>query len=156
MPAKIFVNIENLAVFKCPQCGISRTVDMTKHQSHGKTIPTKCTCKCGHIFFVTVIMEKRKYYRKDTNLPGKFSTLKNEISGLMSVKNVSLSGLRFKLNEKKGLKVGDRVNVEFTLDDNQRSVIQKEAEIRSIKDLSIDAEFTDVELYGRLGPYLFS
>jgi hypothetical protein len=101
-------------------------------------------------------MEKRKYYRKETNLPGEFSTVNRQASGLMTVKNISLSGLRFKLNETKNVKVGDRVNVEFTLDDNQRSVIQKEAEIKSIKGLNIDAEFTDVELYGRLGPYLFS
>ncbi len=156
MAPKIFVNVENLALFKCPECGLERTEDMTAYQHLGKTIKTKCTCKCGHIFFVTVIMEKRKYYRKETNLPGQFSTLDNQISGLMTVKNVSLSGLRFKLNENKKLKVGDKVNVEFTLDDTPRSVIQKEAEIKSIKDLSIDAEFTNVELYGRLGPYLFS
>ena len=156
MSDKIFVNVENMAVFKCPQCGTSRTEDMTAHQSLGKTIKTKCTCKCGHVFFVTVIMEKRKYYRKDTNLPGQFHTMDNTISGLMTVKNVSLSGLRFKLNEEKKLTIGDRVNVEFTLDDKQRSVVQKEAEIKFIRDLNIDAEFKDVELYGRLGPYLFS
>lgn len=156
MASKIFVNVENFAVFKCPKCGLARTEDMTAHQSLGKTINTKCTCKCGHTFFVTVIMEKRKYYRKETNLPGQFSTLNNQISGLMTVKNISLSGLRFKLNENKKLKVGERINVEFTLDDNQRSVIQKEAEIKYIRDLSIDAEFINVELYGRLGPYLFS
>jgi predicted RNA-binding Zn-ribbon protein involved in translation (DUF1610 family) len=156
MTDKIFVNVENVAVFKCPKCGVTRAEDMTAHQSLGKTIKTKCTCKCGHTFIVTVIMEKRKYYRKDTNLPGQFSTIGNEASGLMTVKNVSLSGLRFKLNEKKKLNIGDRVNVEFTLDDTQRSVIQKEAEIKAIKDLNIDAEFTDVDLYGRLAPYLFS
>ncbi|MCJ7773676.1 MAG: PilZ domain-containing protein [Desulfobacterales bacterium] len=156
MASKIFVNIENMAVFKCPECGLTRTEDMTTHQSLGKTIETKCTCKCGHIFFVTVIMEKRKYYRKETSLPGQFSTLNRQTSGLMTVKNVSLSGLRFKLNENKKLKVGDKLNVEFTLDDKERSVIQKEAEIKLITDLNIDAEFSNVELYGRLGPYLFS
>lgn len=156
MASNIFVNIENMAVFKCPECGLARTEDMTAHQSLGKTIETKCTCKCGHIFFVTVIMEKRKYYRKETSLPGQFSTLNRQTSGLITVKNVSLSGLRFKLNESKNLKVGDRVNVEFTLDDKQRSVIQKEAEIKLITGLNIDAEFSNVELYGRLGPYLFS
>ena len=156
MSAKIFVNVENLAAFKCPECGLTRTEDMTPHQSLGKTINTKCNCKCGHTFFVTVIMEKRKYYRKETNLPGEFSTLTSKAAGLMTVKNISLSGLRFKLNESKELKVGDRVNVEFTLDDKQRSLIQKEAEIKFIKELNIDAEFTNIELYGRLGPYLFS
>jgi len=155
MADKIFVNVENIAEFKC-QCGATRAEDMTAQQSLGKAIKTKCTCKCGHVFFVTVIMEKRKYYRKDTNLPGQFHTVDNKISGLMTVKNVSLSGLRFKLNESKGLKVGDRVVVEFTLDDKQRSTIQKEAEIRSMKDLNMDCEFSDVDLYGRLGPYLFS
>jgi hypothetical protein len=156
MSSKIFVNVENLAVFKCPKCGLSRTEDMTKHQSIGKSINTKCKCKCGHTFSVTVIMEKRKYHRKITNLPGQFSTLNNAISGLMTVKNISLSGLRFKVNQKQNFKVGNRVNVEFTLDDTQRSLIQKEVEIKYIRDLTIDAEFTDVELYGRLGPYLFS
>jgi len=156
MSEKIFVNVENIAVFKCPKCGITRTEDMTVHKNLGKAIKTRCTCKCGHTFHVTVIMEKRKYYRKETSLPGQFSTINNEVSGLMTVKNVSLSGLRFKLNENKKLNVGDRVNVEFTLDDKPRSVIQKEAEIKFIKDLNIDAEFTNVELYGRLGPYLFS
>lgn len=156
MADKVFVNVENIAMFECPKCGTNRTVDMSDKKHLGDSIKTRCTCKkCQHTFVVTVIMERRKYYRKETNLAGEYYSPDKRIKGLMKVQNVSLTGLRIKVNEKKEFKEGQKLIVEFILDDTLRSEIKKEIIVRKIEGLFLNAEFESVDLYGRLASYLF-
>ncbi|MBW2219391.1 MAG: hypothetical protein JRF40_07875, partial [Deltaproteobacteria bacterium] len=57
----------------------------------------------------------------------------------MTVTDLSRSGLRIKLNSPQDLVRGAKLNLEFILDDKQRSVVNKEVIVRSIKNLSIGA-----------------
>ena len=156
MADKVFVNVENIAVFNCPKCQTSRTVNMSDKKHLGESIKTRCTCKkCDHTFVVDVIMERRKYYRKETNLAGEYYTTDKRIKGLMKVQNVSLTGMSIKVNEKKDLKKGQKLIVEFILDDKLRSEIKREIIILKINGLFINCEFVTVDLYGRLASYLF-
>lgn len=156
MPKKVFVNVENIAVFECLQCGTSRTANMSDKKHLGDSIKTRCTCrKCRHTFVVDVIMERRKYYRKETDLAGEYYAPDKKIKGLMKVKNVSLSGLRFRVNKKKDFQTGQKLIVEFILDNPLRSEIKKEIIIQQVEGNFINGEFTSVDLYGRLASYLF-
>jgi len=156
MAEKILVNVENIAVFECPRCAATRTVDMSDKNHLGDTIKTRCTCKkCDNVFIVDVVMERRKYYRKETNLAGEFSSHDKSLKGLMKVHNVSLSGIRFKVNEPKELKEGQRLSVIFTLDDSHRSEIKKEVMVKKADGLFINAEFVAIDQYDRLASYLF-
>lgn len=156
MADKVFVNVENIAVFECPKCGTNRTVNMSDKKHLGDSIKTRATCKkCQHTFFVTVILERRKYYRKETNLAGEYHTPDNRIKGLMKVQNVSLTGVRIKVNDKKDFKIGQKLILDFILDDKLRSEIKREVSIRKMEDLFINCEFVTVDLYGRLASYLF-
>ena len=156
MAEKVLVNVENIAVFECPKCGTTRTVNMSDKKHLGESIKTRCTCKkCDHTFVVDVILERRKYYRKETDIAGEYSTADNAIKGLMKVHNVSLSGIRFKVNESKEIKEGQKINVTFILDDSHRSEIKKEIIIKNVDGLFINAEFVSVDQYDKLASYLF-
>jgi len=50
--------------------------------------------------------------------------------------------------------VGNKLVVEFHLDDKLRSPVSKEVIVTGIKDHIVDAEFCSKEHYDRLGPYL--
>lgn len=156
MEKKVFVNVENIAVFECPKCGTTRTVNMADKKHLRGSIKTRCTCKkCEHSFVVTVVMEKRKFYRKETNLAGEYYTPDKRIKGLMKVCDLSLTGVSMKVNDKKELKVGQKLVLEFILDDNLRSEIKKEVVVRKIEDMFINCEFEVVDQYGKLASYLF-
>jgi len=50
--------------------------------------------------------------------------------------------------------VGNKLSVEFSLDDQPRSLVSKEVIVTGINQFVVDAEFCSKEHYDRLGPYL--
>lgn len=62
--------------------------------------------------------------------------------------------VRIQFNFMQDVAPGDRLDIEFTLDDRERSLIKKEVVVRSVNGKSVGAEFTSTEHYERLGPYL--
>jgi hypothetical protein len=154
MMQPVFVNGKNKAVFTCPECTKSKTVDTSKFVIEKKKLSIKVKCSCGHIY--PVVLERRKYYRKKTNLPGIFILEQNMKEYSIVVTNISRFGLEFNSSESERLKVGDRIGVEFRLDDKSRSLIRKKIIIRTIEEKKIGAEFCFPDEYDKaLGFYLF-
>ncbi|MBW1892446.1 MAG: PilZ domain-containing protein [Deltaproteobacteria bacterium] len=152
MSQKVFIAQNNTATFVCPECQKSKTTDVSKYKNIETAVRVKCKCPCGHSY--SVLLERRKHIRKNLNLTGTFINIKNSGRGNMTVTDLSRSGLRIKLNSPQDLVPGDKLNLEFILDDKQRSVVNKEVIVRSIKNLSIGAEFSHTEHYDKLGSYL--
>ncbi|MBF0225066.1 MAG: PilZ domain-containing protein [Desulfobacterales bacterium] len=166
---RVFITEDNMATFLCPQCGVSRTVDVSNYLDYEGAIKVKCTCKkCSNRYAVT--LERRKYYRKETNLPGVFIIEpslpgvayygKNSEKGLIVVLDISLTGVRVKFSVRREFKVGEKVSVEFNLDDKNRTLIRKEAVVRRIIGESVGLEFTsrnpDDKYDKSIGFYMFS
>jgi len=154
MAQSIFIHNENKAVFTCPQCTKSKTVDVSKIIFKTSKLNLKVKCPCGHIF--PVILERRKFYRKETNLRG-FFVLENDSRELpMTVTNISRSGLQFKSAANVNFKLDDRVVMEFRLDDKAKSLIKKKGIIKRIEGMTIGVEFSFIDEYDKvLGFYLF-
>ncbi len=155
MTSKVFVNSENKATFTCPACTKARTVDVTKFLESKASARVKAKCPCGHSY--SVELERRKFYRKETKLPGVFKSDKNGKESPMTVTNISRSGLQFTTSESRYLEIEDRVAVEFRLDDKNKSLIKKKAIVRKIEGKFIGAEFCFIDDYDKvLGFYLFN
>ncbi len=152
MPEKVYIGENNMATFRCPQCDKSKTADVSRYRHIQTAVRVKLKCPCGHAY--TVLLERRKHVRKNLNLPGHFYHNKSSQRGSMTVTDLSRSGLRLKLNFKCDVQVGDKLMLEFTLDDKQHSLVSKEVIVRSITDTNIGAEFTAKEHYDKLGSYL--
>jgi hypothetical protein len=154
MAQSVFINIENKAIFTCPRCTKSKTVDVSKIMFTTSKLNLKVKCPCGNIF--PVILERRKFYRKDTNLKGVFILESNNKELPMTVTNISRSGLQFKSSTDTNLKLGDSVLIQFRLDDKFKSLIKKKAIIRRIEGMHIGVEFSFTDEYDKLlGFYLF-
>ncbi len=160
MTQKIFVADSNVATFVCPECNASKTTDVTKFKSLPKAVRLKIKCTCGNSY--SVILERRKYYRKETGFPGIYVYRPaggQPLKGNMTVVDISRGGLKMKLPTQPKIKVGSVFEVEFHLDDKQRSLIRKELIVRNVVDQFICAEFSSIDPSDpsdkALGFYLF-
>ena len=160
MTVNIYINDDNTATFVCPQCKKTTIKDLTKFIQLKNRTRLKATCACG--FSYAVFLEKRKKFRKPVNLPGryKFSSNNPDIQdhiGAMTVKDISYSGLRIKVQMMPGFKVGDTLYVEFRLDDAKRSQVKKKVIIKNLKGLNIGLAFASPQNHDSvLGFYLFN
>ncbi len=133
MPQKVFITSNNTATFVCPECGNTSITDVSKFTAIDKKVTVNCKCVCGNHF--TVSLEKRRQYRKSTDLPGVYyhdTGYGDTDKGIMRVVDISSNGLKLKLNVKRQFEGGERLKVEFHLDDNQRTFIAREVIVRNV------------------------
>ena len=158
MTEKVHITSKQMATFICPKCQKSKTVNVSKYASLDKKVKVKVTCPCGYGY--TSLLEKRKKFRKDANLPGSYVLLadgRQAGDGLMTVKDLSTSGLKLQINTQLNCTVGDVMLVEFHLDDALRALIKKKVIVRNIVGKNVGTEFTPtVAIDKALGFYLFS
>ena len=158
MIEKVYITSQQMATFVCPNCEKSKTVNVSKYAELDKNVKVNVKCPCGHMY--TSILEKRKKYRKETNLHGLYIRIvdgKEVESGLMKVRDLSTTGMKLQINDQHGCEVDDVIQVEFHLDDTQRSFVKKKVIIRNIKGTEIGTELAPTEAMDKaLGFYLFS
>jgi hypothetical protein len=150
---RVIITDDNTATFVCPKCKKWKTKDVSRYKNTETSVRVKIKCPCGHAY--AVILERRKCIRKNVNLPGKFISYKKSEADNIIVTDISQTGLRFKLEFPQDFAPEEKLNLEFTLDDKQRSLVKKKVIVRTVKDLSIGVEFLSAGHYDKLGPYLF-
>ena len=158
MTEKVFIASTKMATFVCPKCQRSKTVNVSKYADLDKNVKVSVRCPCGYAY--VSILEKRKKYRKETNLPGTYSRYvdgKQIGGGLMIVRDLSLTGMKLQIDADNDCKVGDVIQVEFYTDNAPRAFIKKKLIIRNITGTIIGTEFAPTEGVDKaLGFYLFS
>ena len=160
MKEKVFIYKDNKAIIICPKCEKSKTIDVSEELGSKYLVRLKHKCSCGYLHIV--LLERRKRHRKITNLPGTYSRLvsgEQAANGSMTIQDITRAGLSFKLDESANQKfnVGDKLLLEFNLDDKSTSLIKKEGIISNMRGPYIGVEFSSVDLYDRaLGLYMFS
>ena len=159
MTEKVFLNSDQTATFVCPECQKTRLVDVSAYIALKNMLRLRAKCPCGHTY--KVFIDKRKKFRKQTRLSGTYKygsndSLSKEYTGEITVKNLSLSGLRIKLQTMPRFKVDDILLVDFHLDDQKRSQIQTKVIVRNIKGLYAGLEYISQQSFNKeLGFYLF-
>ena len=158
MTDKVYISSQQMATFVCPKCSRSKTVSVSKYAHLDKLIKVNVKCPCGHAY--TSILEKRKQYRKETHLSGTYVHFldgRPANRGLMTVKDISANGMKLKLNVELICDVGDLLDVEFHLDNRNRTLIKKRVIVKNISGPDIGVEFGPTEALDKaLGFYLFS
>lgn len=150
-PVKSFVQSDNRVSIICPNCGLSKLISLKQIPDSNHLL--RIRCKCGHSFRVQ--LESRKSYRKETRLEGIFKYGGTRTSHLVIVVNVSLAGVCFELQGRHALSIGDKGTLRFTLDDQKKTVLEKELTVRAISANQISCEFIEDTAYQKeLGFYL--
>lgn len=156
MIEKVFITSNNMATFVCPQCGNVTTTDVSRYATIDRKVTVKCSCNCGHRFAVS--LEKRRQYRKRSDLPGVYYYRANggEMDkGIMRVLDISTTGLKLRLNVERSFDIGEILRVEFHLNDKQRTFIEKHVVVRNVKSNLVGTAFAPGEGDDpRLGFYL--
>lgn len=154
----IYAPDKETATLVCEQCGRTRVIKISEVKTTGT--PRKVRCRCSHVFFISI--EMRKFYRKQTKLPGEYTYISKNISnrpekGRMIVENLSKGGLGFSTERPHNLRVQDMLCVTFNLDDDKRSKVSKRAVVKWVKVYFVGAEFLDLDTYSEanraLGSY---
>lgn len=158
----IYVHKGRPASIACPNCGFMS--DFPAEQVGELSGPRGVKCSCDTVF--TAFFERRRYFRKAVRIYGRCKTKGRAEPQPMLVKDLSRGGLCLEiLNEDLGplerdldLNVGDTVMVEFKLDDDKRSLIRGEAEVRSVFGTRVGGEFAllDAQSKKDLGFYFMS
>jgi len=160
MAETIYINDNNTATFVCPKCQKTVVKDLTEYIHRKKSNRLKARCGCGHSY--EIFLEKRKKFRKQTDLLGSYTYIPEnsnipDHTGTINVKDLSFSGIRIKLKMMPRFKVGDTLFVEFRLDDTNRSQIKKKVIVKYMKGLNAGLAFTSPQNHDSvLGFYLFN
>ncbi|MFO8112798.1 MAG: PilZ domain-containing protein [Desulfosalsimonadaceae bacterium] len=132
MTAKVFVEHDNSVTISCPKCTKTKSVDSSMMKGH-TTVRVKCPC--GNVSKIQ--LEYRRQYRKKTELPGFYRVVsrgeQSGASGFMTVIDLSRNGIRLKFKDiPVPLDVGERLNIKFTLDDKNQTLVNRSVVVRNI------------------------
>lgn len=136
---KVYINEEGRAVFACPKCEKRTAKDISKFKEIDTMVRIRCKCSCGNLY--TAVLERRKFYRKNVDLPGEFSRPGSEERFPVIIKNLSRSGVKFECPEDYGLDAEDVIDVSFHLNDGHNTRIKKKTVVKSISGLEVGTEF---------------
>ncbi len=146
---KAFVSPDNRISLHCPKCGLVKQVSVEKFKESKHIIKVRCTCRN----LLTLELDFRRKYRKKTDLHGEYAVWapsdgERKVKGggprfqKCLVDNLSLGGLGLTVSGH-GLKVGDALRVRFTLDDRQKTELDRKVVVRVVMPNYIGAEFVD-------------
>ncbi|MGW8193866.1 MAG: PilZ domain-containing protein [Desulforhopalus sp.] len=148
-----FVTDNNETRIVCPACGMAKTLSVEKFKNQKHNLKIKC--RCSYIFHVQ--LEFRRHRRKQTELDGVYvgKQQSSTAGGKVKVLNLSLSGAYFEVKGIHDLRVGQRGELIFTLDDRKKTSLTKEVIIRSVNKNRIGVAFVEDRAFQKeLGFYL--
>ena len=157
MEEKVFITSENTVVFRCPTCQRTKAVDVSTLDLT-RPLRFRLKCPCGAV--TTSVVDKRRRYRKSTDFPGTYVHYVDgqpRGKGSLTVKDLSVNGMKLMLTTVSAFNPGDVLKVRFTLDDAHRSAVEKKVIVRSICPPFVGTEFAPTETLDKaLGFYLRS
>ena len=154
---RVFLNDHEDGTFICPACNNGVIKHLGKFSQSQTAIRLKCRCKCGHVY--GALVERRRFFRKPVNLMGTYFYSEGENNprkGLIKILDISQSGLQFSLNSMPEFKVGDRIIVEFRMDDREQSQIREMGTVKDIRSNKVGLQFDSVDPKDGLGLNLIS
>ncbi len=134
--------IDGMAISVCPMCLKENELDASEHMNSILPAKTDHKCKCGHSYIV--LLDKRRYHRANSTLPG---ALIIDLNGKelerepITVLDLSPFGLKFVMHEKSNIEPGDKLQVMFHLHAINKSLVKKKVVVRHVNSDEIGAVF---------------
>lgn len=151
--SKIYITDKNKAHAICPQCGAVTTIDGARYKHIDRPVKVGVECICG--FSYRVFIDRRKYFRKETDLSGVCASSDSLKSREINVKNLSRTGVGFTTGLPAGMALGDILKIRFVLNGKKRAIIDEDVVVRRIKKNYIGAGFCRFrDCHPDLGYYL--
>lgn len=116
------------AIVECPGCQRKFKIKAPEFDKIAKGHKVSGKCPCGESF--TISFDRRRHPRLGIEVSGAYLHDKHKYRGLITVRNISLSGVGIELHTERTMLKGDRVTLRFNLNDELKSFIDKKAVIR--------------------------
>ena len=150
---KTFVSENGFAAITCPNCGLTKQIPVADYCGSKNVI--KVRCRCQETF--STELEFRQQFRKPTNLSGKYDIVTDAGGGRATIKDLSKNGIGFMVSGIHNVRVGHKILIDFTLDDQKQTPLRKRAVVRSVCNNRIGCEFRKDQAFEKdLGFYLRS
>lgn len=148
---RVFVREDGLVLLTCPYCGLQESVTTARFETLGNAVTVQCACRKRF----AAVLEKRRSVRKAVQLDGYFTIAgehgpedaKGNIWGPMVVKSLSKSGLRFYSSRVNLIHPGDLLMVRFNLNNSNKALIHKKAQVVSIQKNEVGCRFEGADEY---------
>jgi PilZ domain len=134
----------------CDQCQSTIVLTLEKMAD----LPVEMPCTCGNK--IQVNADGRKFPRRAVNLLGHYVKPENGETGTIVIDNISFGGLRFHTkDDTHSIAHDDRLQLQFTLDDEAQSVVSKKISVRYVLWNTVGAQFIDTANFDQhLAAYL--
>ncbi|MFH1155747.1 MAG: hypothetical protein V1793_18215 [Pseudomonadota bacterium] len=154
MVQKITIDSLDTTRLTCPCCARQKTIQVSALELSKPETRVRVRCICGS--YCHVILEKKDQRANDLRLPGTFSTHGGSKQyGRMTVKRLNSLGLVFTVIVGLDLAAGQKLLLEFVLDDVKQSIVRKEAVVIAVNQRHVSVRFTCPDHFDNLGPYIF-
>ena len=148
---RAFVSENGLASITCPYCGLTKQVPVTQYCGKHQTVKVRCRCKQSF----TTHLDFRQCHRKRTNLSGFYQILGAKGGGTASIRDISKDGIGFSVSGTHNVQVGQKIKLNFTLDNHKQTPLQKLAVVRSVHKNRVGCQFNRMQAIEKdLGFYL--
>lgn len=146
-----FIKIDNKNLDDCKvvcrHCGRIGKLDASQHKDDHR--PIKVRCGCGAKF--RVVLDRRKYYRKEVKLAGVYNREMTDLGGhAVIIENLSRGGTGFRTRYQHDIHLGERLQLRFILDNNVLREIRKDILVRHVSDRYIGAQFDQLDAQDQL------
>ena len=138
-PLTVHIRDNNAATLVCPACGLVRQIAVAKFRNDRHTLAIRC--RCGHVY--SVLLDFRRHFRKPTSLAGTYVSRDpaGPGGGVIRSLNISRSGVGFTVSGRHRILPGQELQSEFQLTDRNRTVIKKQAVVRTVQENTVGCEF---------------
>ncbi len=144
---KVYVREDNTATLVCPSCKAARNFDAGQYRDKRHTFSVRC--RCQNLF--SVQLDFRRNYRKLTNLVGTYDTVGGGSGGgILTINNISRSGLGFTVSGIHSIKKGQLLQIEFQLNDKKKTALNKQAIVKRVNENSIGCEFKSISEHDKV------
>jgi hypothetical protein len=150
---KTFVRNDDTATVSCPGCQMTKNVAVGKFRHCKHTITINCLCK--ETF--KVAFDFRRHYRKAVSLHGTYEIIsKGRVGGgIIQINNISRNGLMFTVSGLHRIEEGQKLRVEFELNDKKKTLLKKEVIVKEVQQNTIGCQFKEnAEMEKDLGFFL--
>jgi hypothetical protein len=139
MPVKkIFINAKGMIFLLCPFCGENSEKPAKQFPIHQ---PVSISCSCGKTYEFQI--ETRNEFRKQTSLEVFYWKLDSpDIRQKAAIVDLSLNGFCLRISGEHTLQSNDLIRVNFKLDNERRTKIDREASVCWIAGNNIGCQFT--------------
>jgi hypothetical protein len=135
----VYAGAANHVTITCPKCGLEKNKDVTDFKDTPKRLKAKC--KCGEVF--RIFLEFREHYRKIVRLSGDYFVQEKDEKGEVLIKNISITGINFESLKPHNISEDDIVELEFTLDNRNKTELNTLVKIIRVRDLNVCGQFID-------------